>query len=209
MKYLILLSAAFLAQFYMRDFYINQLDKNIKQVQEENLKLKEENLQLCEASKNELKLLFTKEIKQLKIEQAKAKKQTIKDELQFKVEKAYALANVIYARDTGKNSKRALSEKIKDALTYTLFNNEEGYIFLTDFNGNLLLKGSQKMPDEAFKTYLDGDNRSIVLEEIQKVRKHGSGFLESRLRENNLSEIIYVKNLGFNDWFIGTSAVIE
>jgi len=201
-KYLILLSTAFFAQLYMRDYYINKVDMSVKQVQEENR-------QQCEASKNEQNMLFFKELEKIKVEQANAKRLALKDELQFKVEKAYTLANTIYDRDKATNSKKVLKEKIKDALGYTLYNSEEGYIFLTDFNGNPLLKGSQKIADEAFKTYLDGDNRSIILEEIQKVRKHGAGFLESRLRENNLSEIIYVKNLGFNDWFIGTSAVIE
>ena len=75
-------------------------------------------------------------------------------------------------------------------------------------NGNSILSGLYKFKNKNLLAFEDADGRSIILEEIQKVKKHGEGFLRSRFSKDKSWQIIYVKALGFNNLYIG-SAVYE
>lgn len=133
----------------------------------------------------------------------------IEEELRAKVALAYKSALEIEAKYRGVKSKREIQKRIKELLLRVSYNREQGYIFLTDYSENSLLLGSQKIAQDNFNSYLDADNRSIVLEEIQKVRKHGEGLLQSRVKGSESIEMIFVKDLDIYEWFIGTSIEIK
>lgn len=69
-------------------------------------------------------------------------------------------------------------------------------MFLVDFNGNTLY-GNNNKPDV--------EGRSIILEQIQKVRRRGSGYLVSTIDNLGTLRHILVQDLAMHDLFIGVN----
>jgi hypothetical protein len=82
-------------------------------------------------------------------------------------------------------------------------------IFISDYNANVILLGKQQLGDSSLVEYVDKDARSIVLEEIQKVKRHGEGFIITTNSVSGQKEIIFVKNLQELNWFIGSVVNIQ
>jgi signal transduction histidine kinase len=129
----------------------------------------------------------------------------MKAELKSRVDRAYDIANSIYKKYKGKKSKQDIKQRIIDALERMRFNNKKNYIFMMNYNGDSILSGSHKFPSKNIINYTDADNRSIILEEIQKARKYKEGFLRSRFVSTKEWQSIYVKDLGFYNLYIGSS----
>ncbi len=121
----------------------------------------------------------------------------IKKDLKQKVYKAYNNAKNIYNNEHNKKSSRYIKQRLKDSL--------KGKVFITDFKTNSILIGEQRLDKKNISNYLDADHRSIVLEELQKVRRHGEAFIDTKHAGNNLKETIFVKNLDMYNWFIGNN----
>jgi len=121
-----------------------------------------------------------------------------KERLALKVEKAYKTIEVVQKYTAPKSIKKEIIELFKDS-----------DIFISDYNANAILLGNQELGDSSLVEYVDKDTRSIVLEEIQKVRHHGEGFLTTTNSVSGQKEIIFVKNLKKLDWFIGSVVNIE
>jgi signal transduction histidine kinase len=102
-------------------------------------------------------------------------------------------------------SKKDIRQRIKDTLERMVFNDEKNYVFMMDTNGNAILTASNNFKNKNLMAFEDADGRSIILEEIQKVRKYGDGFLRSRLLKDRAWQVIYVKALGFDNLYIGSS----
>lgn len=81
-------------------------------------------------------------------------------------------------------------------------------VFIRDFQSNVVL-GETALGDKEVALYSDADNRTIVLEEIQKVRRYGEGFLKSRRATDKDYELIYVEDLEVYGWYIGISMKIK
>jgi len=128
-----------------------------------------------------------------KIEQEK------KEILKNKVQLVYDIVQNLKKNDT--NTKR-LKEEIILSLSAT-------DIFISDYNANVVLLGNQNIGENPLIKYVDKSGRSIVLEEIQKVRRHGEGFLKTTNSVNGKQEIIFIKNLDFSNWFIGSVVDLE
>ena len=129
-----------------------------------------------------------------------------KIELNKHIEKASRIASKTYKRyKTRKKIKNKIIENLKE------INDENLYptYFITDYSGNSILLGNQKADKENLVSYLDADYRSIILEEIQMVRKRSSGYICSTNSIVNNKEIVYVKDLGIYDWFVGASINIQ
>jgi hypothetical protein len=119
----------------------------------------------------------------------------IEKELKQRVYVAYNKAKDIYAKYHRKKSSKDIKQRIKDAL--------EGMVFITNFQTNPILIHNQKFGREDITNYVDADFRSIVLEELQKVRRREEALIKSRHAPDALEEIIFVKNLNMYEWFIG------
>ena len=119
----------------------------------------------------------------------------IEKELKQRVYVAYNKAKDIYAKYYGKKSSKDIKQRIEDAL--------EGMVFITNFQTNPILIHNQKFGREDITNYVDADFRSIVLEELQKVRRREEALIKSRHAPDALEEIIFVKNLNMYEWFIG------
>jgi len=135
-------------------------------------------------------------------------KPIIRDELHKEVLSAYHTAHKVYDKYRTKESSKALKKRIKDALIHGGCGKNCTQIFLTDFKQNSILKGTQTLGKDGVVNYADTDNRAIVLEEVQKVKHYGEGFLESKNSITGQNNIIFMMDLKLFDWFIGSNKVI-
>jgi len=132
----------------------------------------------------------------------------LKEELKREVLLAYSAAQKIYKKYKGKKSSREIKQQIKDTLSEIAYNEKSQYIFVTDYDANAILIGSHLI-DKNIALYKDADYRSIVFEEIQTVRKYGEGYIKSRRGDTQEEEMIFVKDLGIYDWYLGASSKIN
>ena len=140
-------------------------------------------------------------------ESSKKIESSVKEELKSRVNLAYRVAHDIKGKYRKKKSKRELKNRVKDALFELVYNGEYDLIFVTDYNANSVVSGSH-IENDNLVDYLDYDHRSIVYEEIQKVRRHGEGYITSR-NLNKETEIIYVRDLEMYKWYIGSNKLIR
>ncbi len=187
--------------FFMTTFYINKVQNYFERVKVDSMK------EYIETQKAESKQL-TKQLVSLFEYTNKQIIPSMKAELVKEVDIAYNIAQKIYKKDKKSQSKKEIQEHIKEALSEMTYNDKSEYIFITNFKAEAILHDSH-LSQEKIALYQDADHRSIVLEEIQKVRKYGEGYLESRRAETAKNEIIYVKDLGMYDWYIGSSSLVE
>ena len=185
------------ASFIITSFYLEKVNVYFHKTKERSIKEHVEAKKIkSEMWAKQLNLLFDYKYNRVQ--------EDIQKELKVRVNMAYDSARFIYEKYKGKKSKKEIKERIIDALNQMVFNGKKDYIFITDFSGNSILWGNQRYGKE-LTTYVDADGRSIVLEEIQKVRKDGEGFIESRFVEGGSKQVILVKNLKMYDWYIGSS----
>ena len=184
--------------FFISSFYINKVTNYFEQAKENSIH-DYINLQKAksELKVNQLILLF--EYTNNRVEPA------IKKELKSKVDIAYNIAHEI--DEKYKKKKKLAKQRVKDALYELVSDNEYDTIFITDYRANAILLGSH-LEDDNIAQYLDKDSRSIVYEEIQKVRRHGEGYIKS-VRNSGDKEIIYVKSLDLYDWYIGSNILVK
>ncbi len=130
--------------------------------------------------------------------------ENIKKELDERLELAHKTAELIYRKYHKRLTEKAIKERIIDALSAMRWHGEKNYVFVTDYEGNTVLSASKELINKNLSGFQDADGRAIVLEEIQMVRKHGEGYLETRFREETGLQIIKVKDFGHYEWFFGS-----
>lgn len=186
------------ASFFITTFYIEKVNAYFQKVKVGAIKEHVESKKAkSEIWVNQLNLLF--DYRNIRVEE------DIKTQLQKRVDMAYKSARFIYEKYNGKKSKKEIEERIIDALNQMTYSTKKDYIFIADFAGNSILSRSSLLNQKNISAYEDVDGRSIILEEIQKVRKEGEGFLESNFYTGSGKQIILVKDLDMYDWYIGSS----
>ncbi len=134
----------------------------------------------------------------------------IKKELKSRVNLAYDTAS--YIQDKYKKLSHAVIIKrhISDSLKRMVWKgNQKNYIWITDYRGNNILSADKNLQKRNIIDYKDADGRAIVLEEIQKVRKHKEGYINTRFNKKSGKQIMYVKDFGHYDWFFGSAMYIK
>jgi len=186
------------ASFFITSFYLNKVTSYFesakKRSQKEHIDLQKSQGEMWV---NQLNILFDYKNKSFE--------QDIKDELKRRVDRAYETAVFIHEKYKKQKTKNDIQQRIEDALKYMVFNNQQNHIFMMDTKGNSILNGKYAFKNKNILGFEDADGRSIILEEIQKVKKHGGGFLRSRFSKDRSWQIIYVKDLGFNNLYIGST----
>lgn len=142
--------------------------------------------------------MWVNQINELGENKYSAIQEDIENELIEKVNLVHKGANAIYKKY---KTKKAIQDRIKLLISNVSWNKEQDYIFIKNFRGDSIVKTSLA---NTSMDYMDIDGRTIFLEEIQKVRKRGEGFLYSKYAKGEPEEIIYVKKLGMYDWYIGS-----
>lgn len=188
--------------FLMVSFYSHKIQNYLEHVEKSSLN------RYIDTKKSQSEL-WVDNLAQFMDKSQKQVKPTIRNELHQEVSSVYNSAHKIYEKYRTKESSKALKERIKDALSYGVCGENSAQIFLTDFKQNSILKGTQTLGKDGIVNYADADHRVIVLEEIQKVKRHQEGFIESKNSITGQKEIIFVKDLKLFDWFIGTNRTLE
>jgi len=188
------------ASFFITTFYIEKVNAYFKKVKEISIAEHIESKKVkSEIWVEQLSLLFDYKNNRLV--------DGIKIELKQSVDMAYDNARYIYEKYDAKKSTKEIKERIIDS--QMAFSTSRNPVFMTSFSGDNILSRSLKLSQKNMIAYEDANYRSIILEEIQKVRKHQDGFLESDFYERGQSYITYVKNLNIYDYYIGSSTNVE
>jgi len=198
----VIIPLVFLISIYtlLNKVYVKKMSNYFKQAKEERLNeyVRTQKLQGDE---------YLSKIFKLCKEQNDLLEENLQNELKLKVDGAYEISQKIYKKYRAKKSKKEIRFLIINLLKEISFNNENGYIFMSDFDANPILNNSH-LGTQNILNYKDADHRSIVLEEIQKVRRHSEGYIKSKNFINDQEEIIYVKNLNIYNWYIGSSIFV-
>lgn len=188
--------------FFMGTFYIDKVEQHFEQSRKNSIneyiisKKKESEIWV-----NQLNSIFKYESGSIK--------RSLKKELKNRVNQAYDSAKYIYEKYKDTKSKRDIQNRIKDALTKISFNNKKNYIFITSTKGISVMSGSREYKNKNLLSYEDSDGRAIVLEEITKIKKHKEGFINTIENRGGGLQTIYVKDIGFFDWYIGSTIYQE
>ena len=133
----------------------------------------------------------------------------IKKELKSRITLAYDTAKYIQDKYKKTNHAVVIKRHILDSLRQMLWKGNKNYIWITDYRGNNILSADKKLNKKNVFDYKDADGRAIVLEEIQMVRKHKSGFLYTNFKKKNDKLIMYVKDFGMYEWFFGSGIHVK
>ncbi len=161
-------------------------------------KVKEKELQAHMESKRENGKQWVDSMMLVFSEKYKASQIDVKKELQKTIDIAYTQAHKVTQKY--KNKKKyytAINKAIK--LELSKIKSENG-VFLVDFAGNTLF-GSNSAEDI--------NARTILLEEVQKVRRRGGGYILSDIDYKGTKRHIIVKDLGINKLFIGADLYVN
>ncbi|MDQ7044495.1 MAG: hypothetical protein Q9M32_01080 [Sulfurimonas sp.] len=141
---------------------------------------------------NSIEVIQMPQVKALsKQEMQKQRENVVKWQLEEKMKSVYASTIKIYDKE---KSKKENIKNIKANLQrYTQTN-----VFLASYYEKTLYGKND---------YKDKDARTIVLEEIQKVRRRGGGFIVSSLDAKAQKRYILVKDLGVLELYIGINLI--
>jgi len=192
------LTLVLIASFFISTFYLEKVTNYFNSAKERAIKEHIDSKQAkSEVWIQQINLLF--DYKYNRIEE------NIALELNSSVDGAYSSAHFIYDKYKNKKSSKEIQERILDALSQLHIKKSSIELFITNFDGNAILNSKTQKPQKDLSAYKDADGRSIILEEIQLVRKYGEGSISSSYLESDAMERIRVKNLGIFDWFVGSS----
>ncbi|MEA1920399.1 MAG: cache domain-containing protein [Campylobacterota bacterium] len=134
----------------------------------------------------------------------------VKKELKSRVNLAYDTATYIQDKYNKLSHAVIIKRHISDSLKRMVWKgNQKNYIWITDYRGNNILSADENLDKRNIIDYKDADGRAIVLEEIQMVRKHKEGYINTRFNKKSGDQIMYVKDFGHYDWFFGSGMHIK
>ncbi|MEA2110549.1 MAG: cache domain-containing protein, partial [Campylobacterota bacterium] len=131
-------------------------------------------------------------------------KSKMEHELKERISLAHQSATEIYERNEKLLPSNRIKQHIVDSLSGLQWYGKKNYVWITDYDGNNILTGNSKIDGVNISSYTDADGRSIILEEIQKVRKHGEGYLKTRFKTGDSEQLMFVKDFGHYEWFFGS-----
>ncbi|MDD2790729.1 MAG: cache domain-containing protein [Sulfurimonas sp.] len=192
------LALVLLASFFIGSFYLEKVAKHFNFTKEQALK---EHL----AAKKAKSIMWTKQLGLLFDYRSNRVEDEINQELRTRVNLATRNIQQIDEKYKNKKSFAEIQSRIIDTLSNITDSEGRGYIFVTDYNGDSLLLGSQRRDKKNLINYMDADARSIILEELQLARKKGEAMLQSRDVDTLERESILVKNLEAYKLIYGSS----
>jgi signal transduction histidine kinase len=128
----------------------------------------------------------------------------MEQELHERIALAHQSATKLYENNHKKLSSKLIKKLIVNSLSGLQWYGKKNYVWITDYDGNNILTGNIKIKGINIANYTDADGRAIILEEIQKVRKYGEGYLKTRFKKGDSEQLMYVKDFGHYGWFFGS-----
>ncbi|MBU1643436.1 cache domain-containing protein [bacterium] len=152
---------------------------------------------------------FVKDIDILASYNVEHLEENVKKELDGRLALAQRTAVFIYNKYSGRLPDKAIKERIADALSSMTWNGRQDYIWITDYEGNSILSETRTYQGKDPAALNDADGRAIILEEIQRVRKYGKGYLYTHPKNDGSLLIEKVVDFGHFDWYFGSSARLD
>ena len=187
--------------YFVKDFYLKEIKTYFIQEKEKSISESKERYK----EQNNLRLRELNSLLQTKIATLELNN---KKELKLKVERAYMICNKIYRKYRRKKTTKDIKQRIVELFLEMNYENPKELFFITDYNANSILNDFRLLPKDIVR-YRDADSRAIVLEEIQKVRRHSEGYISSKRFSDKKEEITYVKALDMYDWYIGSRTLLK
>ncbi|MEA3543893.1 MAG: cache domain-containing protein [Thermodesulfobacteriota bacterium] len=132
-----------------------------------------------------------------------------------RVYEASAVAENIYQKNKGTNSKEEIQSMIIDALRAVRFAQGSGYYFMTRLDGiEILFADKPELEGENLLNLQDTKGKYVIKDMIEIARQSGEGFYEYHWTKptvagNNFQKISYIKLFEPFGWFIGTGLYVE
>lgn len=141
----------------------------------------------------------------------------IKKRVKMRVDEAYAIAEQIYTHYSESRSQSEIKEMIKTALSGLVWNDEESFIWIVDYQGvfKLAPKYLKSLTESSIIELQDANGRYIIQEEIALCRTKGGGFLWDTFTKPNgdtsrqYKQVAYVKAFGHFDWYFGSAEYLD
>lgn len=121
----------------------------------------------------------------------------VKNELEKMINIAYKYSHDVNKKYKKKRNSKKITNEIKLRLSQIKRDSE---VFLVDYRGNTLFGANSQE---------DINARTILLEEIQKVRRRGGGYIISDIDLHGTKRHILVKDLGIYKLFIGADMYVN
>ena len=171
--------------------------------------------------------LYTQEEKKLQLKvinisnsieyQISILKTEVQQHVKERVYLAHKIATSIYEEYKDTAREQEIQRQIKSALKPLLWNNEESYIWIVDYEG--VLHHAPKYLEKHFgKSILDFEDvtgRKVIQEEIALAKNNGEGFLWDFFFKPNTKEkqqyeqLAFVKAFGHYNWYFGSSEYFD
>ncbi|MCJ7764685.1 MAG: cache domain-containing protein [Thiovulaceae bacterium] len=152
---------------------------------------------------------FVKDINILASYNVEHLEESVKKELDGRLDVAHRTAAFIYNKYKGTLAEKAVKERIVDALSSMTWNDKRDSVWITDYEGNSILSGTRAFKGKNLAALEDADGRAIILEEIQTARKYGEGYLKTQLKAGGSLQIEKVVDFNHFDWYFGSSIRLD
>lgn len=172
--------------------------------QQERLKILEEHISREKAESKE----WNDKIMGLFAFEEEHLEEKIKEKLKIRVDMAHETASYIYDKYHTRSNNTKIKRHIRDALRRLVWEGRRDYIWITDYTAKNVMADNPDLDGKELAGFTDADGRSIILEEIQMARRHGSGFLKSNFHFESDERILYVKDFKHYDWFLGGGVTV-
>ncbi len=178
------------ASFFITTFYMEKVNLYFQKIKERSIKdYVDSKKDKSEIWVQQLNLLFDYKNNRVDAD--------IKTRLQKRVDVAYANARFIYEKYKGKKTNIEIKERILDSFNQMGYSSNKEALYISNFKGNNILFRKENL----HKIH----QRSLVLEEIQMVKKKSEGFLEGKFYQGVGKQVVFVKDLEMYGWYIGSA----
>ena len=145
----------------------------------------------------------------------------VKDELKIRVKNrvqhAHDIALTIYNENKNIKSQDAIKKEIKTALKALLWNNNESFIWIINYQGIFELAPYylKSLEGSSIIEFQDTTGRYIIKEEINLAKNKQEGYLWdtfTKPNENNniqYEQVAFVKSFGHFNWYFGSAEYLE
>jgi len=134
-----------------------------------------------------------------------------------RVNTAYKVAIELYEQNKSLKTKKEVKDLIINALRPMSWNNEDSYIWISDYAGELQLGPEylNHLEGTSILNFKDAFGRYIIKEEINVVKNKTEGFIwdtfikpQDPLRRY-YEQIVFVKALGVYNWYLGSAEYLD
>jgi diguanylate cyclase (GGDEF)-like protein len=141
----------------------------------------------------------------------------LQEKVKSRVDTAFSVAKNIYAQNKNTHNPEEIRKMIIDSLRPLVWNGGESSLFILDFDGFFYLAPEylRHLEGSSIIDFQDAAKRYVIREEIELVKKSGSGYLWDTFTRPNydpkrqFKQLVYVKNFGKYNWYIGSAEYLD